>query len=159
MPPYEILYISELSLATSLTSIAEILAQARKKNKLNGITGLLLFDGAHFIQVLEGDHDDVVAVMSRIENDDRHVGVQRLHESFVPQRQFQSFSVGYWYVEDESRALRLGKLRGRAAMAEIRARRMEFDLESDPPLSTVPTPNPEASRMRFESIALPLNAC
>ena len=157
MPPYEILYMSELSPATSLTGVAEILAQARNQNKLLGITGLLLFDGQHFIQVLEGHHESVAAVMSRIENDDRHFGVNRLHESFMPQRQFQCFGTGYWYVEDVSRVLHLGKLRGRAAMAELRSHRVEFDVESDAPLFSVATPKTEALRMRYDLAAPRLN--
>lgn len=153
MPPYEILYISELSPATIPTTIAEILVQARKQNKLHGITGLLLFDGEHFVQVLEGDHEVVVAAMNRIEKDDRHFGVKRLHEGFIAQRQFQCFGIGYWYVEDESRVLSLGKLRGRAAMDELRARRIEFDVESDAPLFSVPAPKPVESPTPADAMA------
>lgn len=153
MPPYELLYISELSPATPATSIAEILTQARKVNKLNGITGLLLFDGEHFIQVLEGGREDVLETMNRIESDHRHCGVKRLHESFIGQRQFQSFGVGYWYVEDESRALHLGRLRGRAAMAELRAHRVEFDVKSDGPLFAIPNAKSAGLSLRYESMA------
>lgn len=153
MPPYEILYISELSPTTSPATIAEILVQARKQNKLNGITGLLLFDGEHFIQVLEGDREEVLAVMSRIESDARHSGVKRLHEGFIAQRQFQCFGIGYWYVEDESRVLHLGKLSGRAAMDELLARRGEFDVESDTPLFSVPAPKPVESPTRSDAMA------
>ena len=88
MPTYELLYISELSPETPPTSIADILTQARQVNKAKGITGLLLFDGEHFIQVLEGSREDVLEAMERIENDHRHCRVKRLHESFIGQRQF-----------------------------------------------------------------------
>ncbi len=128
------------------------MVQARQQNKLNGITGLLLFDGEHFVQALEGDHEDVVAAMKRIENDERHSGVRRLHEGFIAQRQFQRFAIGYWYVEDESRVLRLGNLWGRAAMDELRARRMEFDVESDAPLFSVPAPKPVESPTRSDAM-------
>lgn len=130
MPFYELLYISELSPDTSPATIGEILVQTRTRNKLNGITGLLLFDGEHFVQVLEGERADVTALMQRIERDDRHFGVTRLHEGFVDARYFQNFGVGYWYVEDESRVMQLRGLRGQAAMDELKSRRGEFDVES-----------------------------
>lgn len=130
MPFYELLYISELSPDTSPATIGEVLVQTRKNNKSNGITGLLLFDGEHFVQVLEGERANVTALMQRIERDERHFGVTRLHEGFGETRNFQNFGVGYWYVEDVSRVMQLRELRGQAAMDELRARRAEFDVES-----------------------------
>jgi hypothetical protein len=125
---YELLYISELSPVTSSASIGEILVQARARNKSNGITGLLLFDGEHFVQVLEGEPAAVMALMGRIESDKRHFGVTRLHEGFIAGRHFQNFAVGYWHFEEESRVLQLRALRGQAAMDELKSRRSEFDV-------------------------------
>ena len=130
MALYELLYLSELSPTTSASTIAEIVVQARIHNKANGITGLLLFDGEHFIQSLEGERDDVLALMSRIERDNRHLNITLLHQEFVEARQFLNFSMGYWYVEDESSIVKLRGLRGQAAMDELRSRRGEFDVES-----------------------------
>ena len=129
VPFYELLYVSELSAAASPTAIAEILVQARTQNKLNGINGLLLFDGEHFVQALEGSRENVMALMHRIERDERHFGITRLHEGLVKSRHFQNFAVGYWYVEDEPRVMQLRQLRGQAAMDELRSRRNEFDVE------------------------------
>ncbi len=130
VPLYELLYISELSPDTSPTTIGEILVQTRTRNKLSGITGLLLFEGEHFVQVLEGEQRDIVALMRRIECDDRHFCVTRLHEGCVESRRFHNFGVGYWHYDDETSVAKLRELRGPAAMDELRSRRAEFDVES-----------------------------
>ncbi len=130
VPFYQLLYTSELSPATSPKVIAEIIVQARTYNIGRGITGLLLFDGAHFVQVLEGERDDVIALMQKIEHDHRHFAVTRLHEGSVEARHFQTFSLGYWYFEDESRVMKLREMRGHAAMEELRSRHLEFDVAS-----------------------------
>ena len=130
MALFELLYLSELSPTTSASAIAELVVQARLHNKTSGITGLLLFDGEHFIQSLEGEQVDVMALMNRIECDDRHFHVTHLHKGFLETRQFQNFAMGYWYIEDESSIMKLRGLRGQAAMDELRSRRGEFDVES-----------------------------
>ena len=130
MALFELLYLSEISATTSASAIAELVVQARLHNKTRGITGLLLFDGEHFIQSLEGEQVDVMALMNRIECDDRHFNVTHLHKGLVATRQFQNFAMGYWYIEDESSVMKLRGLRGQAAMDELRSRRREFDVES-----------------------------
>lgn len=68
--------------------------------------------------------------MHRIERDQRHLRVTRLHEGFVETSQFQTLGVGYWYVEDKSRVMQLRELHGHGAKDELRQGRAERDVES-----------------------------
>lgn len=56
--------------------MAEIVAAARAHNELHDITGLLLFDGEHFVHTIEGEHAAVAALMARIWADRRHRDVK-----------------------------------------------------------------------------------
>jgi Sensors of blue-light using FAD len=55
-----------------------ILATSARNNPARGITGLLLFNGRNFLQLLEGEESEVAGLMERITNDPRHSGVSVL---------------------------------------------------------------------------------
>jgi len=52
------------------------------------VTGILLFDGEHFLQVLEGPLASVNAAYLRISQDSRHGNVVELLRDFAPRRRF-----------------------------------------------------------------------
>ena len=53
-------------------SLNKIVAHSRHKNERVSVTGILLYDGTHFFQVLEGPVDAVNRVFDRISGDARH---------------------------------------------------------------------------------------
>ncbi len=55
-----------------------ILADARRCNLRDGITGSLVCRADLYLQLLEGPADLVTATFERIAKDDRHTGVRRL---------------------------------------------------------------------------------
>ena len=133
------LYISDLSPATSPTSIAEILVNERKVCTCQGLTGLLVFDGTRLIHFLEGDHPELAATVSRIESDDQRLGSNRLHYRSIVKRQFLSLGIGYWYVEDDSHVVRLRTLAGGPAIDAFLALRSEFQIVIDPVAAATPS--------------------
>ena len=72
-----------ISTAPSLTreDVDAILEASARNNPARGVTGLLLYNGRNFLQFLEGDHADLVALMGRIGTDSRHSGVSILHSA------------------------------------------------------------------------------
>ena len=63
-----------------------ILATSARNNPERGITGLLLFNGRNFLQLLEGDEDDVASLMETITADPRHSGVSVLDRRGIAAR-------------------------------------------------------------------------
>jgi hypothetical protein len=57
------------------SAIDEILAVSRRNNHADGISGMLLYDGYHFLQALEGDAVRVRHAFDRIKDDPRHRAV------------------------------------------------------------------------------------
>jgi Sensors of blue-light using FAD len=126
---FQILYISDLSEHTSAAQTSDVLASARTRNAERNITGVLLFDGAHFVQLLEGDHGAVTALMQRIDADARHRNIIVLHTGVTEKRRFLNFGAGYWYVDDESQsAAILRSLSGHDALQTVLSRSAEFDV-------------------------------
>jgi hypothetical protein len=77
-----------------------LLMNSRLNNKRLGLTGILLHDDGHFVQVLEGDEHAVRDRFARIEADPRHDGVTILLEETSPERQFPKWSMGYKTLTD-----------------------------------------------------------
>lgn len=62
------------------------------KNQVKGITGILMFDGSYFLQVLEGEALRVFALYEDIKSDSRHSGVVTIISESVSRRRFDSWS-------------------------------------------------------------------
>jgi hypothetical protein len=66
--------------------VEAILAASARNNPARGITGLLLFNGRNFLQLLEGEAADVAALMDKIIADPRHAGVSVLYRRTIRAR-------------------------------------------------------------------------
>lgn len=125
----EIIYVSTLAADAPVRVVADIAMKARSNNKQADITGLLVFDGLHFCQQLEGCSREVAAAMARIRQDPRHSDLAVLHQGPLDHRRFSRFSLGYTSVEDIELLERLQKLRGQAAVQAFVALLSGLDLD------------------------------
>jgi hypothetical protein len=73
--------------------ILEILRVARQRNERLGITGMLLYRGGNFLQVLEGPAAAVDQLIDKIKKDPRHRGVILMSRKAIEDRQF-----GDWHM-------------------------------------------------------------
>lgn len=112
----EIIYVSTLADDAPVRVVADIASKARSYNQQAEITGLLVFDGMHFCQQLEGCAAQVAAAMERIIKDPRHHGLAVVHSGPLDKRRFSRFSLGYTSVEDIELLVRLQRLQGQAAL-------------------------------------------
>lgn len=74
------IYVSHLAPQVPSTAVAAILKVSRERNHALGITGALIFDGARFAQWLEGSPTAVQSLITRIDADHRHAGVDVLYD-------------------------------------------------------------------------------
>lgn len=87
------LYIST-AVGLSREDVEGILSGSAQNNPARGVTGLLLYNGRNFLQLLEGEQAELVTLMSRIGKDPRHSGVSILHSSAIDQR-----TCPYWSMK------------------------------------------------------------
>lgn len=66
--------------------VDSILESCQENNRERGITGLLLYNGRNFLQLLEGDQADLLFVMRKISNDRRHSGISLIEDVEVDER-------------------------------------------------------------------------
>ena len=67
--------------------------EAARQNALDGITGLLVFNGTHFLQILEGSDDAIEDLLQRLRRDRRHEAVEVRDERMIDQRLFGDWSM------------------------------------------------------------------
>ncbi len=83
-----------LSISTiSQDRVEDILLHARRFNKKQNITGLLLFSENVFLQFLEGAPEDIDLVYKRICNDDRHKDIRTLYTGYADTRTYPDWQM------------------------------------------------------------------
>ncbi len=73
--------------------LAALVEGCREKNEAQGISGLLLYSGCHFLQVLEGEPMRVASLFTRVSGDPRHTAVQQLSNRRVDRRLFADWGM------------------------------------------------------------------
>lgn len=86
-------YTSRARLDLGDDDIAMIHETARHLNALDGISGLLLFDGSRFLQIIEGAEDAVDNLVERLRMDLRHSAFEVRDERYVERRSFPDWSM------------------------------------------------------------------
>ncbi|MDK1312086.1 BLUF domain-containing protein [Pseudoalteromonas ardens] len=90
----ELIYVSTVTTPLSDEQLIELNRFCKSTNQLNGISGMLLYDGHHFMQVIEGERDHVERLYKNIQQDPRHTEVVALIINDLPKRNFSRWSMG-----------------------------------------------------------------
>lgn len=86
-------YISAASTDLELADLEAILDSAVRRNTEASITGVLLYNGMNFLQILEGAPSDVAQIYSAIIADRRHSGVVTILDEPADERIFPEWSM------------------------------------------------------------------
>jgi hypothetical protein len=79
--------------------LVAILKKSHENNGRLGITGMLLYRGGNFLQVLEGEEKVVNERLEVIMGDTRHHQVTLLLKRPVPKRQFEKWEMGFTNID------------------------------------------------------------
>ena len=89
-----LLYVSRLADASKPEVIDGILADSRKHNPAQGITGILCYGAGIFLQAIEGGRSEVSQLYNHISQDVRHKDVVLLHFEEICERRFGGWTMG-----------------------------------------------------------------
>ncbi len=90
-----ILYTSNARAPFGDDDLAALLAQSRASNAARDLTGMLLYRGGRFVQVLEGPEPVVRDLLATIRQDSRHSDMRVLIEQPIAHREFREWTMGY----------------------------------------------------------------
>lgn len=88
-------YVSVGHEADAPVHLRSIVPRAREFNARCGISGLLVYDGVHFAQILEGPLAALLPLLSRIASDRRHSRFTSLFTEPIASRVFEGWALGY----------------------------------------------------------------
>lgn len=89
----ELMYTSCARAEFTDSDLRGLVSQSMHRNPIDGITGVLLYDGSAFMQILEGDAGAVDALYSSIIVDPRHYSVQLESRVNVQRRTFSKWAM------------------------------------------------------------------
>jgi len=97
----------------------EIIAPSRRNNERHHVSGMLLFTGAHFLSILEGEERDLDELWRHLERDPRHCDLFRIANDWCATRLYPEWMMAYdadTEVDAQIESLRLlSRARGRSA--------------------------------------------
>ena len=91
----QIVYVSAACEPFSANALSTLLRNARARNQMYEVTGMLLYHDRSFLQVLEGDAKYVDATFERIGKDPRHRNTRVLHRGPIHSREFPDWSMAF----------------------------------------------------------------
>lgn len=98
---YTLVYVSSAVNPLTQAELAGLLAKSRANNESLGISGMLLYKDGNFMQVLEGEEKQVLALSAKISRDPRHHGLMVLLKEHQPERTFSEWSMAFRDLNSE----------------------------------------------------------
>ncbi|HEX8913199.1 MAG TPA: BLUF domain-containing protein [Humisphaera sp.] len=114
---HRIVYVSDAVRPFSAADVAALGRRSAAANARRGVTGLLLYSGGHFVQLLEGNPLDVAELFDTVAFDLRHRDVHALVSEPAAARLFPSWWMGALSLDAAGTELDRRRLRDVAAAA------------------------------------------
>src|SRR4030095_6702849 len=89
--------------------VSRIIQVSRVHNAGQGITGVLVYTGTDFAQLIEGRHDTVEALWRRIQADKRHHELLPFMDEPTDRAWFETWRMGYLY--DDTLSIKIAEWR------------------------------------------------
>lgn len=105
---HTLVYLSTASQKFEEIELEKILSVSRENNSRLDISGVLIYGGGNFVQVLEGEKDKVHYLYDKIKDNEAHHGFITLLDRRIDKRLFAEWSMGYRSVSIDE----FGKLEG-----------------------------------------------
>lgn len=96
----QLAYVSQAKGGFTEHQLFDLVDSARAYNEKLGITGILVYNSGHFMQMLEGPATAVNNLFKRIEKDPRHENVERFFYRETDEAMFHSWYMAYKNIQD-----------------------------------------------------------
>jgi hypothetical protein len=104
MPCHQLIYTSHPNVDVTEGFVTEILTKAMKRNYARQISGLLVYSHGEFMQLIEGDKQDIEKLFNIIRSDIRHGDIRVLTETQSPHRCMPTWAMGFTMLNEFSEA-------------------------------------------------------
>jgi len=91
-----LIYVSKAEDNVDYDEILNILTHSWKYNHNSYISGMLLCDNRHFMQIIQGPILTIDKLYERIQNDTRHKDIQCIGEELLHERDCSGWGIGFY---------------------------------------------------------------
>lgn len=106
---FYLIYVSSAVRLMEDDELIALLNQSRENNLSLNVTGMLLYKGGNFMQMLEGERDTVLNLYETIKKDDRHKDVTTIISNPIQKRNFEFWSMGFCNMDKEQGPPKFGE--------------------------------------------------
>ncbi|MEM9297249.1 MAG: BLUF domain-containing protein [Bacteroidota bacterium] len=92
---YYLIYVSYANGKPSDYDLKEIAQVSQRNNQRTGISGMLVYLGGKYLQILEGEKEAVLNLYKTIAGDPRHQRQRILIEGDINKRNFENWAMGF----------------------------------------------------------------
>jgi hypothetical protein len=111
-------YVSYPSPDLAAAEVSRIIHVSRVNNAARGITGVLVYTGSDFAQLIEGRHESVETLWRKVQADRRHRDIVPFLDEPTERAWFETWRMGYLY--DDSLSERIAEWRTlKARLAQV----------------------------------------
>ena len=97
-----LVYISDATQDFSQAELQSLLKVCRSNNEKIGITGMMVYAGGKFLQILEGEPEVINTLMEKLEKDQRHANIVVMNSDLLAHRHFDQWSMGFKVASAQS---------------------------------------------------------
>lgn len=91
-----LIYVSTAHDNVDYDEILNILTHSWKYNHNSYISGMLIYDNKHFIQIIQGPIATIDKLYTRISKDPRHAGLKLIGEELLHERNCSGWGIGFY---------------------------------------------------------------
>jgi hypothetical protein len=95
-----LIYVSTSRKLLNEQELLDILRVSRENNEETEITGMLLYKGGNFMQVLEGPEEKVLTLYETIRKDSRHKDAHIISKETISARQFPKWEMAFHNLDN-----------------------------------------------------------
>ena len=99
-----VIYTSMATHPLDTRALLDLLHEARGFNHIDGITGLLMHDEGHFLQIIEGPVSEIANLIKRLSRDGRHKQFEIHEDVETESRLFPDWSMGFGEMSEPALA-------------------------------------------------------
>ncbi len=114
-------YVSSSNVNLTKKSLEQLFITTKSNNLKQDISGILIFNGGNFLQIMEGEKNTINELYHKISKDKKHSNIIKLIEKPISERMFEDYETGFSIIKDRKKANQLEDYLSWLKKAEIKS--------------------------------------
>ena len=109
MDIHQLIYASTATVKMDFSQVKDISSRASRNNERYGISGLLVYGGGYFLQILEGRQKEINELYFKVAGDERHKNICLLDYENIAIQRYGKWAMGCLVLEGNDKVSQIVK--------------------------------------------------